>query len=71
MPTTRTRLVALAPRALIRSFAQWPVGSQHRARRNALVACTELTARRKEREDVEDFLASRYRTSVHGVRRSG
>ena len=36
----------------------WPVESQQGARRNAMVACTALAARRAEREDVEDFLAA-------------
>ena len=35
----------------------WHVTSQQRARRNALVASTALTASRRERMDVEDFLA--------------
>jgi hypothetical protein len=34
----------------------WPVSSQQRARRNALVASTALTRRRIERDDVESFL---------------
>ena len=36
----------------------WPVATQQGARRNAMIACTALAARRAEREDVEDFLAS-------------
>jgi DNA-binding FadR family transcriptional regulator len=36
----------------------WSVESQLGARRNAMVACTALAARRAEREDVEDFLAA-------------
>jgi hypothetical protein len=35
----------------------WPVASQQVARRNAMIACTALAARRAEREDVEEFLA--------------
>jgi hypothetical protein len=37
----------------------WSVSSQLGARRNAMVACTALAARRAERQDVEAFLASR------------
>jgi len=37
---------------------RWPVESQARARRNALVANTLLTDRRLEREEVERFLGS-------------
>jgi DNA-binding FadR family transcriptional regulator len=36
----------------------WSVESQLGARRNAMVACTALAARRAEREDVDDFLAA-------------
>ena len=37
----------------------WSVESQQGARRNAMVASTALAARRAEREDVEEFFASR------------
>jgi len=37
----------------------WSVTSQQGARRNAMVACTALAARRAERQDVEAFFASR------------
>ena len=39
----------------------WPVASQQRARRNAMLAATDAAARRAEREDVADFLAARAR----------
>jgi hypothetical protein len=35
----------------------WPITSQQHARRNALVASTALSQRRREAEDVEEFLA--------------
>jgi hypothetical protein len=35
----------------------WPVTAQQTARRNAMIALTECTRRRVEREDVESFLA--------------
>ena len=38
----------------------WPVAAQLRARRNAMVALTDCTQRRAEREDVERFLSERY-----------
>jgi hypothetical protein len=47
---TLTRLLAAA--------MTWHVTSQHRARRNALVASTALTQQRRERDDVERFLAA-------------
>ena len=39
---------------------QWPVESQQRARRNAMVASTVLAHRRAVREDVDEFLSARY-----------
>ncbi len=45
------------PWRLVGAAATWHVTSQQRARRNALVASTALTASRRERMDVEDFLA--------------
>jgi hypothetical protein len=41
------------------AVARWAVESQQGARRNAMVASTALAARRKERADVDDFLAAR------------
>lgn len=38
----------------------WPVAAQQRARRNAMIALTDCTQRRAEREDVERFFAARY-----------
>jgi hypothetical protein len=43
----------------------WPVASQQTARRNAMLACTSLTQRRMERQEVTDFLASFYGPSDH------
>ncbi len=48
-----------APRRLVRSALSWPVQSQQGSRRNALVASTALTQRRRERDEVEEFLAAR------------
>lgn len=42
---------------LVTDAATWPITSQQHARHNALVASTALTQRRREAEDVEDFLA--------------
>jgi hypothetical protein len=47
-------LVAASPWGLV---SRWSAGSQEMARRNAMAACTELTARRLERLDVEAFIA--------------
>ncbi|KQW53730.1 hypothetical protein ASC77_05575 [Nocardioides sp. Root1257] len=37
---------------------EWPVESQQRSRRNAMIASTALAQRRAELHDVEDFLAA-------------
>ena len=37
---------------------RWPVESQQRSRRNAMIASTALAQRRAELNDVEDFLAA-------------
>lgn len=42
-----------------RWIRQWSRESQLGSRRNAMVAATELTQLRIERQDVEDFLAAR------------
>jgi hypothetical protein len=47
-----------APRGILRSVLGWPVETQLGSRRNALVASTALTQLRREREEVEDFLAA-------------
>ena len=71
---TRSRLhrVALTPWAgswppllLLQAAAGWGESSQQQARRNALVASTALLARRRERLDVEAYLAE------HAARRAG
>ncbi|KRB77150.1 hypothetical protein ASE01_10410 [Nocardioides sp. Root190] len=38
---------------------QWSLNAQQQARRNAMVALTQCTQRRAEREEVERFLAAR------------
>jgi hypothetical protein len=45
------------PWRLVNAAARWHLNSQQQARRNALVASTTLTERRRELLDVEDFLA--------------
>lgn len=45
---------------------QWPARSQQVARRNALLASTELAERRRELVDVEEFLA--HHTEAHAAR---
>jgi alkylhydroperoxidase family enzyme len=57
------------PRSLamsaVHAVRAWPVASQQKARRNAMLACTSLTQRRMERRDVEDFLHSFYGILAH------
>jgi len=43
--------------APVRAVARWRLTSQYGARRNALLACTALAQRRRERDDVEQFLS--------------
>jgi hypothetical protein len=43
---------------LVGAVRSWPVESQQRARRNALVASTALAQRRAERDEVEEYLAA-------------
>jgi hypothetical protein len=52
------------PWRLVNAAARWHVTSQQNARRNALVASTVLTQRRREQQDVEEFLAE------HAARRT-
>ncbi|HEX6878095.1 MAG TPA: hypothetical protein VF165_20730 [Nocardioidaceae bacterium] len=48
-----------APAHLVQALGQWHVHSQRVARRNALAASTALADRRRELDDVEQFLATR------------
>jgi hypothetical protein len=41
----------------LRLVGTWAARSQESARRNALVASTSLAQRRRERQEVEEFLA--------------
>lgn len=45
----------------------WPVESQQRSRRNAMIASTALAQRRAELDDVEEYLAARSRPLVSEV----
>lgn len=50
----------MTPLDLSRTWARaWAQRAQQQARRNAMVALTECTQRRAEREEVERFLAGR------------
>ncbi len=49
-----SNLYAATPLGLV---ARWSTRSQEQARRNAMAACTVLTARRLERTEVEEFVA--------------
>ena len=63
-PPATTRATRIPRRALShlltggRRVAAWPVSSQQGSRRNAMLAATEIRARRHEQEDVEAFFAS-------------
>lgn len=47
-------VIAASPLGLV---VRWSTRSQEQARRNAMAACTVLTARRLERLEVEEFVA--------------
>jgi hypothetical protein len=49
----------LAPWRVVAGALTWHVTSQQHARRNALAASTDLLQRRRERDEVEEFLAAR------------
>ena len=49
--------LALAVSRPARTAVRWPVESQQRSRRNAMLAATELTDRRRQTLMVEEFLA--------------
>lgn len=46
------------PTALVATAVRWPVVSQQRARRNAMIASNALAQRRVELDEVEEFLAT-------------
>jgi hypothetical protein len=50
-------VVKLDVLARVWGLSRWPVTSQIRARRNALMACTALAQRRAQRIEVEQFLS--------------
>jgi len=50
-----------SPWRLVSAAAQWHLTSQQQSRRNALVASSALTERRRELRDVEEFLAEHAR----------
>ena len=60
-----------SPRRLVRSVLAWPVETQQGSRRNAMVASTALTERRRERDEVEEFLAARAHADVATVDGAG
>jgi hypothetical protein len=47
------------PAHLVATAVRWPVESQQRARRNAMIASNALAQRRVELDEVEEFLATR------------
>ena len=47
-------IFAASPLGLV---VRWSTSSQEQARRNAMAACTILTARRLERNEVEEYVA--------------
>jgi hypothetical protein len=62
---TQLQQLQRTPWRLVNAAAHWHVTSQQHARRNALVASTALTQRRRELLEVEQFLAA------HAARAAG
>ena len=58
------------PWRLVSAAAQWHLTSQQQSRRNALLASSALTERRRELLDVEEFLAA-YADRIPGQRVAG
>lgn len=56
MRLSRSRVLSHVGRP-VRAVRRWPVDSQQRSRRNAMIASTALAQRRADLEDVEEFLA--------------
>ena len=56
-PTQLVTILTAPALAVLR----WPVDSQQHARRNAMLAATALTDRRREALEVEEFLADHAR----------
>jgi len=57
------------PLTPLRNVLAWPVTSQQRSRRNAMIASTALAERRQQRQDADDFLrahARRLQARRHG-----
>lgn len=50
--------ISLAPWRIVGAATAWPVASHQQARRNALVGTTAVARSRRERLDVEDYLAA-------------
>ena len=59
---TRTALLGRSAAGVVvrpaRTAVRWPVESQQRARRNAMLAATDLTDRRRQTLLVEEYLAA-------------
>lgn len=49
----------LTPARIFEALGQWPYRSQQGSRRNALIASTSLAERRREADEVDEFLARR------------
>jgi len=51
--------------SLVHGLRSWPQTSQEQARRNAMLAATACTQRRVERQEVEDYFATRVAPREH------
>ncbi|WP_109507514.1 hypothetical protein [Nocardioides speluncae] len=55
----------------MRAVAAWSIQSQQTARRNAMIAATDLAGRRAEIDEVEAFLENLETTIPHARRTTG
>jgi hypothetical protein len=55
---------------LLHDLRSWPQTSQEQARRNAMIAATACAQRRVERQEVDDFFASRVAPSAESRRQA-
>ncbi len=67
MSITSIHQIQRTPWRVVSAAASWHVTSQQQARRNALAASTLLTQRRRELQDVEEFLAAHAARSAEAL----
>ena len=67
LPRRRPHVLGQTVGQTVAAVRRWPVESQQRSRRNAMIASTALAQRRAELDDVEEYLADLGRVRVPEV----